>query len=109
MHPKTDRAALSGILVDLCARVADDLKRKGYACRTVGIKIRFSDFQVVTRDTTLPAGLSSADDLLHAARSCLKRVTIDQRIRLLGVRASGLVLLSKTAAAQQSVQGELDF
>ena len=109
LHPKTDRAALSGILVDLCARVADDLKRKGYACRTVGIKIRFSDFQVVTRDTTLPAGLSSADDLLHAARSCLKRVTIDQRIRLLGVRASGLVALSKTAAAQQSVQGELDF
>ena len=109
LHPKTDRAALSGILVDLCARVADDLKRKGYACRTVGIKIRFSDFQVVTRDTTLPACLSSADDLLYAARSCLKRVTIDQRIRLLGVRASGLVLLSDTAETQGAVQGELDF
>jgi hypothetical protein len=39
----------------------------------------------------------------------LKRVTIDQSIRLLGVRASGLVALSDTAAAQQSVQGELDF
>jgi hypothetical protein len=32
--------------------VATDLQRKGYAGRTIGIKLRFDDFKTVTRDLT---------------------------------------------------------
>ena len=39
-----------------CAsRLADDLQRKGYVGKTIGIKLRFDDFKTVTRDLTLPA------------------------------------------------------
>lgn len=45
LHARQDRGELSGIFTALCMRVADDLKRKGYACRTVGIKLRYADFR----------------------------------------------------------------
>ncbi|KAG0162466.1 hypothetical protein DFQ30_001967, partial [Apophysomyces sp. BC1015] len=39
MHVCHDRAALSAIFTDLCVRVAQDLERKGYVGRTVGLKL----------------------------------------------------------------------
>ncbi len=90
MHVRHDRAALSEIFTGLCVRVADDLERKGFACRTIGIKLRYADFQSVTRDITLPFSVSDGPRIRRAAGECLKRVALDRRIRLLGVRASGL-------------------
>ena len=55
LHPQNDKHELSGIFTDLCKRVESDLERKGYASRTIGIKLRFADFSIVTRDLTLPA------------------------------------------------------
>src|SRR5471030_3069626 len=54
LHARQDRDTLSGILTQLCARLADDLKRKGYVSRTISIKLRFDDFQIVSRNVTLP-------------------------------------------------------
>jgi len=90
LHVKLDRAVLSDIFTALCMRVADDLKRKGYAGRTVGIKLRYQDFRSVTRDLTLPAPIQDAAAIRRAAGACLKRVPLDKRLRLLGVRVSGL-------------------
>jgi len=90
LHPRTDRAALSRILVDLCERVARDLARKGCKGRTLGIKLRFDDFRTLTRDVTLDAATADPAVILGAARTCLRRVTFDRRIRLLGVRAGSL-------------------
>jgi DNA polymerase-4 len=53
LHARTDRETLSGILTTLCARLADDLKRKGYVSRTISIKLRYDDFQIVSRNVTL--------------------------------------------------------
>lgn len=91
LHVRHDRAALSEIFTDLCMRVAADLDRSGYACRTVGIKLRYADFKSVTRDLTLPFSVSDGPGIRRAAGECLKRVALDRRIRLLGVRASGLI------------------
>jgi len=85
-----DRAELSAIFRHLCEQLEGDLARKGYAGHTVGIKLRFDDFRTVTRDYTLPGRVSSADAIHRAAGACLKRVTLDHRIRLLGVRVSAL-------------------
>jgi len=90
LHPRQDRAELSEIFTTLCQQVAADLQRKGYMSRTIGIKLRFADFQAVTRDFTLPAATADAAEIRRAAGECLKRVPLEQRIRLLGVRASGL-------------------
>ena len=90
-------------------RVADDLKRKGYASRTIGIKLRYSDFQAVTRDVTLPLGVREGLDIRKAAGECLKRMPLTRPIRLLGVRASGLVSLAEVNAEPRGLQAELPF
>ncbi|GJJ02289.1 DNA polymerase IV [Duganella rhizosphaerae] len=107
LHARQDRDTLSGILTQLCARLADDLKRKGYVSRTISIKLRFDDFQIVSRNVTLPQPVADATGILHAARECLKRVPLQRRLRLLGVRAS---TLEPPGSGQQTAvprQGEL--
>ena len=109
LHAKQDRAELSAIFTDLCVRVADDLQRKGYASRTIGIKLRYSDFHAVTRDLTLPASVSDAQQIRQAAGECLKRVPLTQRIRLLGVRASGLAPVNAVNVVGAGAQASLPF
>lgn len=106
LHAKQDRAALSVIFTSLCERVADNLKRKGYAARTIGIKVRFEDFSTVTRDFTVKDMVSNAAEIRRAAGECLKRVTLEKRIRLLGVRASAL---SPFAASAPKVDVQAEF
>ncbi len=90
LDARRDRAQLGAILTQLCEQLAADLARKGYAARTIGIKLRFEGFRTVTRDQTLTEPVQSAEALLQAARLCLKRVDFSSRMRLLGVRASSL-------------------
>jgi len=90
LSAQRDRAALSAIFTDLCARVARDLARKGYAGRTIGIKLRYDDFRTVTRDVTLDAAVADAAAIRRAAGGCLKRVPLERRLRLLGVRVGAL-------------------
>ncbi|NTV74020.1 MAG: DNA polymerase IV [Holophaga sp.] len=91
LHPREDRERLTAILLELCGRLAQDLERKGLAAKTVGVKLRFDDFSILSRDVTLAWAVASADGLRDAARDCLRRVTFDRRLRLLGVRAGSLV------------------
>jgi DNA polymerase-4 len=91
LHPRGDREALSRVLLQLCECVHADLERKGYLGRTVGIKLRYDDFSTVTRDLTLERPTSDPLAIRTAARLCLKRVALDRRLRLLGVRVSFLV------------------
>ncbi|MCF8169640.1 MAG: DNA polymerase IV [Methylotenera sp.] len=91
LHVQNDRLALGDIFTRLCQQVATDLQRKGYVGKTIGIKLRFDNFQSVTRDSTL--AVYTADPLVirEAAGQCLKRVEFKRRIRLLGVRVGTLV------------------
>ncbi|NTV11108.1 MAG: DNA polymerase IV, partial [Zoogloea sp.] len=109
LHARHDREALTEIFTSLCMRVADDLKRKGYLSRTIGIKLRYEDFRTVTRDITLPAPTADGPAIRRAAGECLKRVPLEQRIRLLGVRAGGLCPEGEEAAPEPPRQVELPF
>ena len=90
LHAVRDRAQLTRIFTELCVELSDDLRRKRYASKTIGIKLRFENFKTVTRDNTLPAPTADADQIRRAAGECLKRVDLTKRIRLLGVRAGNL-------------------
>jgi DNA polymerase-4 len=90
LHPKRDRSELSAIFTDLCERVAGDLRRKGYLARTIGIKLRYDDFRTLTRDVSLPGPTADAATIRRAAGECLRRVPLDRKLRLLGVRSSNL-------------------
>lgn len=109
LHVKHDRARLTEILTHLCMRLSEDLARQGYASRTIGIKLKFADFQVVTRDITLPTDIHDPSQILKAARECLKRVPLEQRIRLIGIRAANLSMQSAALDITSYEQGDLPF
>ena len=91
LHPRTDKADLSLHFTRLCEQLAADLARKGYLGKTIGLKLRFDNFHTVTRDQTLAMPTGDAATIRRAAGECARRVPLDRRIRLLGVRVSGLV------------------
>jgi DNA polymerase IV len=62
-----------------CARVAEDLTRKGYLGRTISIKLRLGDIRIVTRDLTVPAPTADAAAIQRAATEFLKRLTFDRK------------------------------
>jgi DNA polymerase-4 len=110
LHARHDRAILGEIFTALCVRVARDLQRRDYLGRTIGIKLRYADFRTVTRDLTLPGPTADAAAIRRAAEECLRRVPLDRRLRLLGVRVGGLVCGSDLRAGfDPPSQAELPF
>jgi DNA polymerase-4 len=90
LHAVRDRAELGAIFTDLCVRVAADLQRKGYVGKTIGIKLRYDDFRIATRDQTIDRFTDDAVLIRQVAGQCLKRVPLQQRLRLIGVRVGTL-------------------
>ena len=90
LHAVRDRTELGAVFTHLCEQVAQDLQRKAYAGKTIGIKLRFEDFSIVTRDLTLPHYTDDASAIRAAAGQCLKRAPLAKRLRLLGVRVGSL-------------------
>jgi DNA polymerase-4 len=109
LHPRDDRETLSAVLVGLCGKLADDLQRKRCRGRTIGVKLRFADFRVVTRDLTLAVATDAAADILRASRECLRRVPLEHRLRLLGVRVSALAAAASADTPLLPQQGELEL
>jgi len=97
LHAVRDRPELSAVFTSLCERLAADLARHGFAGRTIGVKLRYDNFQSVTRAQTLEFHTADAAVIRHTAGLCLKRAPLERRLRLLGVRVGGLV---PAAAAQ---------
>ena len=58
------------------------------------------DFQIATRGHTLPEPTQDAAAIRRAAGQCLKRVPLEKRLRLLGVRVGSLVKRGEWEAAQ---------
>ena len=109
LHAAHDRAELGHIFTQLCQRVAADLQSKGYAGKTIGIKLRYADFKTATRDQTVELPVSDAASLRRIAGQCLKRVDLSRHLRLLGVRASQLVPLASAQATSQHTPAEPDL
>lgn len=98
LHAVRDKAELGALFTRLCTNVAEDLQRKGYVGKTIGIKLRFDDFKSVTRDQTLEIYTADAAVIRKTAGQCLKRVALDKRLRLLGVRVGSLIKVGSAEA-----------
>jgi DNA polymerase-4 len=86
-----DAKRMQSALAGLSREVARKLGDEGVRARTVAVKVRFSDFRTMTRQTTLNSATDDANVLRRAANRLLDGVDRGtQGIRLLGVRASGL-------------------
>ena len=88
----TDRAALHGELRRMAADVAAHLRRDGISARTVTTKLRYTDFSIRSRSTTLPTPIDEAERIGELACRLLDRGLRDRpgALRLVGVGVSGL-------------------
>jgi len=86
-----DGDRLARKLLDLSSRVARRLFDAGYAGRVVCVKVKFPDFTLKTRRTTLAEAVSDVDSIYEAAKGQLDRFLLGgRRIRLLGVAVADL-------------------
>ena len=85
-----DWQVIAKTIAELTKEVVSDLIRKGYCTRTVTLKIRFDDFRTITRACSLENVTDSEEVIRKTAFSCLKRIELNRRVRLIGVRASNL-------------------
>ncbi len=107
LDAKLDRAELTEIFTDLCVSLARDLQRKGYVCKTLGIKLRYEDFRTVTRDITLPIPTADPVAIRRAAGECLRRAPLDRKLRLLGVKATALLPNDSVVSSESVIQHQL--
>ena len=85
-------------ILDLSNKVAKRLRAANYFSRTITIKVRFADFTSVTRSKSLPSSTDLATDIYATSKGLFEAMHLQRaRIRLVGVRATGLVPTSESS------------
>lgn len=77
-------------LEPLCRRVAVSLAAKGLSGRTVTLKLKTSDFQILTRRATLQMPTQRTEAIFKAAERLLRENTNGDEYRLIGAGVSDL-------------------
>ncbi|MDQ3951726.1 MAG: DNA polymerase IV [Actinomycetota bacterium] len=78
-------------ILRLADRTSGRLRAKGLCGRTVTLKVRWSNFQTITRSRTLPAEVDTAAEVYAVARELFAKLAPgNPRIRLLGVSVTSL-------------------
>ena len=87
-----ERHVLHAELRRMAEDVAAHLRRDGLSARTVTTKLRYSDFSIRSRSTTLPTPIDEAERIGELACRLLDRGLRDRpgALRLVGVGVSGL-------------------
>lgn len=89
-HDMSDKEAMGAVLAELAEMVSQRLKKKKLKARTIGIKVRFDDFRIATRSTTMDEPDDGTDIIAEIAKGMLDRLPLQgMKIRLLGVRTAG--------------------
>jgi DNA polymerase-4 len=88
----TDRPVLHAELRRMAESVAAHLRRDGLSARTVTTKLRYADFSIRSRSTTLPTPIDEPERIGELACALLDRGLRDRpgALRLVGVGVSGL-------------------
>jgi DNA polymerase-4 len=86
----TDRDRLIQEINRMAGSLAERLQERRWCARTVTTKVRYADFSIRSRSTTLPVGTDDASRLAEIACSLLDRALSDRpgALRLVGVGAS---------------------
>jgi DNA polymerase IV len=82
-------AALERALLSQAARVGRRLRAARVAGRVVTLKVKYSDFTLVTRRATLERPTDDDRAVYEAARGLLERVDLARPVRLTGISVSG--------------------
>ncbi|MDO5658342.1 MAG: DNA polymerase IV [Paracoccus sp. (in: a-proteobacteria)] len=94
-------AAVDTALADLAAKVWGHVTRLGAQGRTVTLKLRYADFDQLTRARSLPRLVAGEGEMLAMAQAMAAPLADDPRgIRLLGITLSGLSEAAEAHDAQ---------
>jgi DNA polymerase-4 len=89
-EPKIDLPFLMSELVRLIEKICFELRKDEKVAGCVAVKIRYSDFETTSKQTTIPY-TSADDEVIPIAKALFKKLyKKGQSIRLLGVRLSEL-------------------
>ena len=86
-----EKSALTRCLLEQAEEVAAGLRKEGVKARTVVLKIKHADFKLCTRRTTFASPTQSSKELYRHALRLLEEYRITQKIRLIGLGATGFV------------------
>ena len=97
----SDRERLHDELRRMALRVAGHLAESGQVARTVTTKLRYPDFSIRSRSTTLAAGLADGERIGQVACELLDRALADRpgALRLVGVSVSKIEDFEQLALA----------
>jgi len=84
----TDPRRMEEILERQAERLAGELRERGLAGRTIGIKVRLDDWTTVTRVQTVDAATADPALIAATARRLLRAYAPPRPVRLLGVRVA---------------------
>ncbi|MDP9104094.1 MAG: DNA polymerase IV, partial [Pseudomonadota bacterium] len=79
---------LEDVLWSLCEKVAERTRKSDTSGRVVVLKLRATDFKILTRRRTLPSPTQTARTLFTTARELLKGEATGRAFRLIGVGLS---------------------
>jgi len=87
----SNQQVLDATLLRLAKEVADTLEQENVYAATLQVKVRYSDFTTLTRQTTLQEPVRGASEIYRAIHHILKKEKLlTGPIRLLGVGSSNL-------------------
>ncbi len=92
-----DKCLLRKYILGQAERIARELRGLGVEARTIGIKIKDSDFKQATRSVTIRKATQSSDVIIREASRLLEQYQMLKKTRLIGVSASNLVSGEDTA------------
>ena len=88
-----DANFLEATLHNLCQEVCQDLRNQRKSARCVAIKLRYADFETITRQVTLQQASDVTRVVFSTAQHLLSKTLAKQEkpVRLIGIRVSSLV------------------
>jgi DNA polymerase-4 len=88
-------------LEKLAEEVWQDMREKHMTARTITVKVKFENFEQVTRSITINSNISKLEDITTALQDLLNKAEVHgRRIRLLGVSVSNLIFLEQVDEEQ---------
>jgi len=91
-----DNSWIHNFLRELSGKIANRLHQKNAAGKTVTLKVRYDDFETITRSNSFSHYIDEAGDIADTAIGLLDETKVgDQKVRLLGITMSNLNLSKK--------------
>ncbi len=70
---------------------ANNLKEKGLQIRTVTVKIKYEDFESITRSATLPTYTDNFQEIYqNASHTIQNKINMGKKVRLIGIQVSNI-------------------